>query len=74
MNYKLKTMEAIKAKQLISKLTIFQKIGIINSPKEWLVCTNDDGMLSFNFTNDPHRYTKNNNEIYQIDELKKQIR
>lgn len=67
-------METIREKQLLSKLNIFQKLGIVNSPKEWLVCKEDNGILQFNFTDDPHRYTKNNNEIYQIDELKKQIR
>jgi len=64
----------MKAKQLIEKLTIFQKIGILNSPKEWLVVKPGKLGLMFNFTNDPHRYTLNNSEIYQIDELKEQIR
>ena len=67
-------MEAIKAKQLIEKLNIFQKLGIINSPKEWLVVKETNIGLKFNFTDDPHRYTKDNREIYQIDELKKVIR
>jgi len=66
-------METIKAKQLIEKLSLFQQLAIVASPKEWLVFK-DGKIPEFHFTNDPHRYTLNNSEIYQIDELKAQIR